>query len=187
MKNKFYVMVLNCNESDLDLLNGFLSSIFGASYSLKQYNDKVIIEHNYTDNKELVEALRSFIFDTNLPIKVYVSDLISDDILEHSNIVYKYLVSSDANVYDDRSLIRNNVGSNMVDYKKIILKNYLFDSEMEWIILSFLKNNMNILKTSKDLFMHRNTLINKLDKFMEKTGYDLRCFEDAYIIYTLIK
>jgi DNA-binding PucR family transcriptional regulator len=51
----------------------------------------------------------------------------------------------------------------------------------------FFLNNMNVLKSSKDLYVHRNTLINKLDRFKEKTGYDPKDFKDAYLIYSLIK
>lgn len=71
--------------------------------------------------------------------------------------------------------------------KKELLGEYFNDIEMNNIINTFINNDLNILKTSADLYMHRNTLINKLDKFYKKTGYDLRRFKDAYIIYSMIK
>ena len=46
---------------------------------------------------------------------------------------------------------------------------------------------MNTLKSSKELFMHRNTLINQIEKFKEVTNFDPKEFQDAYVLYSLIK
>lgn len=43
----------------------------------------------------------------------------------------------------------------------------------------FFQNNLNIAETSRQLYIHRNTLIYRLDQIQKKTGLDLRNFEDA--------
>lgn len=43
----------------------------------------------------------------------------------------------------------------------------------------FFKNNLNIQKTSDDLYLHRNTLIYRLSKIEKDTGYDPKRFKDA--------
>ena len=63
----------------------------------------------------------------------------------------------------------------------------MFDAEMNDIIKCLFDNNLNVLQTSKKLYMHRNTLNNKLERFYDKTGFDLRCFRHAVIIYFLVK
>src|SRR5699024_12522277 len=43
----------------------------------------------------------------------------------------------------------------------------------------FFQNNLNIAETSRQLHMHRNTLIYRLEQIQKRTGLDLRLFEDA--------
>lgn len=53
------------------------------------------------------------------------------------------------------------------------------DSETDATVTKFLQNNLNIAETSRQLHMHRNTLIYRLDQVEKRTGLDLRKFEDA--------
>ena len=53
------------------------------------------------------------------------------------------------------------------------------DEETTATINRFLQNNLNIAETSRQLHMHRNTLIYRLDQAEKRTGLDLRRFEDA--------
>lgn len=53
------------------------------------------------------------------------------------------------------------------------------DDETTATINRFLQNNLNIAETSRQLHMHRNTLIYRLDQVQKRTGLDLRKFEDA--------
>ena len=46
-------------------------------------------------------------------------------------------------------------------------------------IYKFFENNLNVSETSRQLFIHRNTLVYRLDKLQKMTGLDLRVFEDA--------
>ena len=55
----------------------------------------------------------------------------------------------------------------------------IFDNETNRIINKFIVNNLNIAETSRQLHMHRNTLIFRLEKIQNATGLDLRNFEDA--------
>ena len=43
----------------------------------------------------------------------------------------------------------------------------------------FFENNLNISETSRQLYIHRNTLVYRLDKIQKMTGLDLRVFDDA--------
>jgi DNA-binding PucR family transcriptional regulator len=72
-------------------------------------------------------------------------------------------------------------------YKKNILKKYSDDTEMKNILKVFFECNQNTSEASKRLYMHRNTLIQKLDKFYEETGFNPRKFKDAMIIYKAIE
>ena len=54
-----------------------------------------------------------------------------------------------------------------------------FDEETLTTITKFFENSLNVSETSRQLFIHRNTLVYRLDKLQKSTGLDLRVFEDA--------
>ena len=54
-----------------------------------------------------------------------------------------------------------------------------FDEETLSTIQKFFENSLNVSETSRQLFIHRNTLVYRLDKLQKMTGLDLRVFEDA--------
>ena len=53
------------------------------------------------------------------------------------------------------------------------------DEETLNIIRTFFENNLNLSETSRKLYVHRNTLVYRLDKIEKKYGLDIRTFEDA--------
>ena len=54
-----------------------------------------------------------------------------------------------------------------------------FDEETIVTINKFFENNLNVSETSRQLYIHRNTLVYRLDKLQKMTNLDLRTFEDA--------
>ncbi len=54
-----------------------------------------------------------------------------------------------------------------------------FDEETLMTINKFFENSLNVSETSRQLYIHRNTLVYRLDKIQKSTGLDLRIFEDA--------
>ena len=57
----------------------------------------------------------------------------------------------------------------------------VLDNETIGTIQKFFENNLNVSETSRKLFVHRNTLVYRLDKIKKLTGLDLREFDDAII------
>jgi carbohydrate diacid regulator len=54
-----------------------------------------------------------------------------------------------------------------------------FEEETLATINKFFENNLNVSETSRQLYIHRNTLVYRLDKLQKSTNLDLRVFEDA--------
>ncbi len=54
-----------------------------------------------------------------------------------------------------------------------------FDEETLTTVNKFFENNLNVSETSRQLYIHRNTLVYRLDKLQKSTGLDLRVFDDA--------
>ena len=55
------------------------------------------------------------------------------------------------------------------------------DQETLFTINKFFENNLNVSETSRKLFVHRNTLVYRLEKIKELTGLDLRQFDHAIV------
>lgn len=54
-----------------------------------------------------------------------------------------------------------------------------FDQEILTTINTFFDNNLNVSETARQLFVHRNTLVYRIEKLQKSTGLDIRNFEDA--------
>lgn len=96
---------------------------------------------------------------------------------------------------NDKSIINyNNLGIGRLIYQlpttlcKLFLREVFsegayeqLDAETLFTIQKFFENNLNVSETSRQLYVHRNTLVYRLDKIQKITGLDLRLFDDAII------
>ena len=53
------------------------------------------------------------------------------------------------------------------------------DDEILTTVQKFFDNNLNVSETSRQLFVHRNTLVYRIEKLHQSTGLDIRKFDDA--------
>ena len=72
--------------------------------------------------------------------------------------------------------------------KKLIVGRIFTDEFKEMVsgelgitIEEFFKNNLNLTDTAAKLYIHRNTLLYRLDKVHKSTGFDLKIFEDSWL------
>lgn len=61
----------------------------------------------------------------------------------------------------------------------------LEDKELINSMDAFFTNNLNVSETSRNAFMHRNTLLYRIDKISKMTGFNVRNFEDAVVFKML--
>ena len=87
-----------------------------------------------------------------------------------SMLLYRLITSIDQD-------IKNNIIDKIFSNKFIEFLN----SETEITIEEMFKNNLNLTDTSARLYIHRNTLLYRIDKIHRLTGFDLRKFEDSMI------
>ncbi len=110
---------------------------------------------------------------------------------------YKFgkLLSPNTNVYSYKDYLLMRL---LADVPKPMLMRYLdsllernaadviADSELMETAEEFMKNSLNISETSRNMYIHRNTLIYRLDKIEKDSGLNLRDFNDA-VVFRLIK
>ncbi len=76
------------------------------------------------------------------------------------------------------------IGSLPVSVKNKLLENILnihLDHELYLTVEKFFQHNLNLTDTAKALYIHRNTLIYRLEKILKITGFDLRNFTDVFV------
>lgn len=71
-------------------------------------------------------------------------------------------------------------------FKIQILKKYYLNQVMLDTVKTYLESNQNMSVAAKSLYVHRNTLIQRLDKFYQATGFDVKKFIDGFLIYQLL-
>ncbi len=96
---------------------------------------------------------------------------------------------------NDKSVINyNNLGIGRLIYQlpttlcNLFLKEVFKDNSLEALdqetvstIQKFFENNLNVSETARQLYVHRNTLVYRLDKIQKLTGLDIRMFDNAII------
>jgi hypothetical protein len=97
--------------------------------------------------------------------------LIKDFVLEQETLfVYQLIGACDPLV---KEKIANQV---LASYQEIAQ-----DEELVATIDMFFEENLNLTDTARALFIHRNTLLYRIDKIQKITGFDLRKFSDSFI------
>jgi hypothetical protein len=70
--------------------------------------------------------------------------------------------------------------------KRLIIRGSLSEDLVQQMVQVLFTSNLNVSQASKELYMHRNTLISKLDQIKKNLGIDLQNFKQASIVYLLL-
>ncbi len=66
--------------------------------------------------------------------------------------------------------------------ERILKRMDVFEAEMLYTLEKFFDLDCNVSESAKELFIHRNTLLYRLDKFRQETGMDVRAFNQAVLV-----
>ncbi len=188
----YYLYLINSNRK-ADVINKSIRTILNIQYSLVLDSNVLLI----LSNEEIGNALMDFTStEIMVPVKIGFSQ-------RHQNLYNLKLAYNEASIALDLVDVFSKeriYGFNQNKLDLIIngLKNarlniddwlYKLDDEDTATIQTFLDVNLNMAEASRNLYLHRNTLLYRLDKINKKTGLDIRNFDDALVmrIYLLLK
>ncbi len=192
LKPPFKYLIIKSNTNiDKVFLEDFFKGLVGKRVIIEYKDNCLVILHNYIDDLNIEEAVVSLNSEMYFDVWVYSSKICNSEkeFNDNYNLIIKSFkkINSEERFIGEKSLTKNNVLVSVnEDIKKLVLGRYYEDEEMIKILKMFFECNMNSTKAANNLYMHRNTLLNKLDKFIEVTGYDIKKFEDAMTIYLII-
>lgn len=164
--------------------------ILSKSFSIHVINEttnSLTIQGDYAEtlDKEVFYGLASELY---ADLRVYISDVKPKYTKEVIETWIQMIPFNKTIVYDDQTILLNRVSYPInKELKKIIFKKVFEDNVLLHTIKIYLETNQNTSQASKLLYLHRNTLIQRLDKFYKHTGLDCRTFMDAFIVYALLK
>ena len=191
------------NEKDVNALETVRSLFSGKTKDfITAVDEKNIIlvkelkpSETYEDMQKTAKVILDML-NTEAMTKVHVSfGTIVNEIKDVSRSYKEAKMALDVGkiFYSDRNIVAyNNLGIGRLIYQlpmplcKMFIKEIFegkspddFDDETLTTINKFFENSLNVSETSRQLYIHRNTLVYRLDKLQKSTGLDLRVFEDA--------
>lgn len=198
LSNSFALIVIKMNKNLDDVLELLEDSYGEENITLVNYNDEIFILGKLEDIKDHVYSIKDTIeYATREKCLIYYTMVesyenlydalircrkkveiakkfnISNEIIEESDLIFEDIVDS-INNEKKQELIK--------EFEKGFLN---LDKEMTKTIEVFFDCGLNISEAAKILYIHRNTLIYRLEKIQKCSGFDIRDFNQATIFKIL--
>ena len=205
-----FVLLVSVNSEHVDDLKDVLSTCAEENDLVVKIDDeqlafvKFLVEENsdYQSPNEFAEFLRQSIYEEiGANVKIAIGGMvrsISDLSTSFSQAISAYRMygvinpKGDIHSYKDYILIKMledlpkyKLNENLELLMDTGAKEIFNDEEMLNTAEEFLESSLNTSETSRKLYLHRNTLIYRLDKIEKSTGLNIRKFSDA-ITFRLI-
>lgn len=185
MKRNVYILVSNKDKKErlvkyLNLNNKGIMSIKTIM------GDMLFIEESHDFNKPFnyQHFYNQFVNERNNDISILV---VNTGIFSDLDFFAKeFLSNTYCNVYDASSIVYYCFVTNEAPQRIDEFYSYFdtLDNELVKSVYTYLDNNLNALQTAKDLYIHRNTLNYRLNKFKYVTGVDIRTTQSASLIHS---
>lgn len=189
---EFYILNINKQTPDYDeIIDIFLDVII---------NPFVYEENNYTIvlsniiNNDVSQVVSAIVEDFGYNLKVFRSNKIYTQNMDDFNILKDSYLKNQVYINDNYvniqkllyAILEKNI-DDLQTIKPVILRKINNDSKLYEIVNGMFVNDLNVCKTANYVYMHRNTINNKLITIKEETGLDIQKFQDAVMLYVLLK
>lgn len=191
LKNKTSVKFIIIKKQDFDV-NTIESIFLGLLDNIKIidvtnayliiYTNKEYVEFRDFYNSISFDLGYSFNFFEGIKLKTkkigYLNELVA--------LYNKYIYSKQNDYYSIRDIILK-----CNDEELELVSDIIYEKEdlndFKKFASGLFECDLNVSKASKVLYMHRNTINNKIDNFKNETGLRLSRFNDAVVVYRLCK
>jgi hypothetical protein len=201
---KFSQITINHEELYYSIKEIILASTEGKSFlfPLKNGDFVWIIEQKYDIEKDFTNWLNGLIATLTAELMLNVQCYIGD--------TYKMPIELNNHIKDETelfNLVKNlqlkNQSTTFIDVipfmfiqstSKMMMNKVIEkvlgpvkdDTDLLQSVQIFMNENLNVSEASKKLYIHRNSMQYRIDKFIEKSGTDIRQFENALLVYLAI-
>lgn len=194
---RFVYFSFNKNQIEPVLFKDAIEALFDKQVPILWENEHegFIIEQQLMDEEsisyeQIIDILMSDLYvKINFFVGPYKKDIV--DLKHHYKSITN--VANQVFLYTNKSVVtyveaipfiltKQTEAGLRLDISKTILQEYIHDEEAIKMIETFFKCNLNLSETAKVLHLHRNSLQYRLDRFVDKTGIDIRQFHDAMTV-----
>lgn len=169
--------------------------VFSAAINVSKYktdSNSITLYFNHEVTKGVTDIVYNLVEDMYIDLRVYESLNYKSvsKLEEESLLIKKYLDEIPFHLYtyiNNSVLLHENLFKINKELKQIILQSYYNNIEMIKTIKTYLECDQNMSNAAKVLYLHRNTLNQRLEKFTYETGFNIKGFKDAFLIYHLVK
>lgn len=182
-------IIYSVSTDDEEIISKVLSDVYKDVVTIK-YLKHTISFGQYDENVK--DMFNAFTTDFGYIIPLHFGFNVSKntkgkDIAEYINYYDKNLSLVEYSNITNMVVCANNKDINIINIiKEACISKIKEQHVLLEIITTFLKNNLNVSLTSKLLYMHRNSVLNKLEQIKKITGLDIQNFIDAYTIKVLL-
>ncbi|MDU5107779.1 helix-turn-helix domain-containing protein [Clostridium sp.] len=194
--NKMLLIESNKEDEVLEIVRDTYSD---SVFYVGEIYDRIIVVGNLEDEKEHAFSLKDTIIQTlGVNAKISISDL--DGTFEGFKESYKGAVQALdigrrfkikpeiyylKDMYLERAIynLSSEYSKNLKEEYKDVFKG--FNYELIHTLEEILRCDLSLTKAAKNLYIHRNTLMYRIEKIKKETGFDIRNFKEATFLYIL--
>lgn len=188
----YFLYIFNISSKD-HLYLDIVSILKDAINDCSVFNDEdITIIISPKSNENIEQIVNAIIDDTGVSLQAYKSNRLynSSDMDSIIDMYKKYHERINQSYISNRVLIEEMFNNDINDlelFKPIVVGKIMNDNKLFEIVNGMFINNLNVCKTASYVYMHRNTINNKLNVIKEETGLDIQNFQDAVMLYVLLK
>ncbi|MDY5454968.1 MAG: helix-turn-helix domain-containing protein [Bacilli bacterium] len=175
-----YLYLEAVNQIEPRIVDKFLFKIIGPNYELEKINDCNIYKVIFPQGQKTLALFKTCFdavsSDLNAGIRALVVPLFYSNLMKYiknvpfGTIKYLFEIGKDSeNIYRDALVLINDI-----DYETLLT------------VKAYIENGNSPSLSAIRLFVHRNTVTYRIDRFMQETNIDLKPFANACFIFSLI-
>lgn len=176
-------------ESDRTTISELISAMYTNCIFVNYLNYTIVFSKKFDNVKSMFQALT---MDIGYEVVVHEGFLLSSkvegkELLKYLNFYSKNFEKEAYTKFTDVVIKANNNQPEVIQtIKKSIIDKIISQHSLVELINTFFINNLNVSQTSKLLYMHRNSLLNKLEQIEKMTLLNIQNFLDAYVMNILL-
>ncbi|MCR1950308.1 MULTISPECIES: helix-turn-helix domain-containing protein [unclassified Clostridium] len=194
--NKMLLIETNKEDEALEIVR---DTYVGNDIYVGEIYDRIIVIGNLEDEKDHAFSLKETIIQTlGVNAKISISDLdytfhgfkrAYSGAVQALEIGRKFKIKPEIYCLKDMYLekaifnLSSEYSNDLKEEYKDIFKG--FNHELTQTLEEILKCDLSLTKAAKNLYIHRNTLMYRIEKIKKETGFDVRNFKEATFLYIL--
>jgi len=187
MKRKVYVKTKEYHNEIISIFTNLENPLvlLSEDSDFLVFSDNNFLSYEPTEFQNIYEMILD---DFGFGILIFLEPYLDSDFIEENEVKNVLKKCKNKVLYFDDFIVEVilNNDSFLKEKIKVFIQSKV-DVELIESILGFIESNLNSSKAASNLFMHRNTLNYRLDRFKEKVQIDVKTFKGANAIYMLYK